>query len=263
MVVVAVAITVVTAAEEEVQMSQPSRRSQRSSHSMAAAVSTALLGPERCASNLCCAATDHCGVQQRLPSLADSERAVVLHCVPHIGAGRRSDAPYNLLGRMTLGLVRLHKQLRAADGGQSSVQRVAAGPASLADSNLTTRDGSLRLSASIPLLGARYQYLSCIGEGAFSQILECRDTYWREDGNTAGGGGCSSQSAAEPFVAIKVMNRKFRDIGAQELEMLRYLRARDRQAVVKLVPVGAQQGRWAATAWPWPDRCSPEPIIAR
>eukprot|EP01052_Picozoa_sp_SAG31_P017397 SAG31_NODE_1188_length_9481_cov_14.760819_6_plen_51_part_00 len=38
-------------------------------------------------------------------------------------------------------------------------------------------------------------------------------------------------------MAIKVMNRKFRDIGAQELEMLRYLRACDRQGVIKLVQV--------------------------
>ena len=55
-----------------------------------------------------------------------------------------------------------------------------------------------------------------VGEGAFSQILVCDDTYAVDAENQA-------REGCKPMVAIKVMNLKYTDIGAQELVMLRFL----------------------------------------
>ena len=55
-----------------------------------------------------------------------------------------------------------------------------------------------------------------VGEGAFSQILVCDDTYAVDAENQA-------REGCPPMVAIKVMNLKYTDIGAQELVMLRFL----------------------------------------
>ena len=93
-------------------------------------------------------------------------------------------------------------------------------------------DGTLILSATLPLLAGRYRYVRCIGTGAprssppprspapphaharpasaggFSQILICDDTY-AVDSDNQRREGCDS------LVAIKVMNQKYKDIGAQ------------------------------------------------
>jgi len=42
---------------------------------------------------------------------------------------------------------------------------------------ISTADGALILSPGLPLLGGRYRYVRSVGEGAFSQILVCDDTY--------------------------------------------------------------------------------------
>lgn len=87
---------------------------------------------------------------------------------------------------------------------------------SAATGGVSTADGRLILSSALPLLGGRYRYVRSVGEGAFSQILVCDDTY-SVDAENQRRDGCPSK------VAIKVMNLKYTDIGAQELVMLRFL----------------------------------------
>ena len=77
-------------------------------------------------------------------------------------------------------------------------------------------DGKLILSSALPLLGGRYRYVRSVGEGAFSQILVCDDPYAVDADN-------QRRHGWDSMVAIKVMNLKYRDIGAQELVMLRFL----------------------------------------
>ena len=138
---------------------------------------------------------------------------------------------FSLLGRATLGVKATHQKLRlgaepgALGHAALGVPPVMTGPhltlrvrsrVMAATSGVSTPDGRLILSPALPLLGGRYRYVRSVGEGAFSQILVCDDTY-SVDGENQRRDGCPSK------VAIKVMNLKYTDIGAQELVMLRFL----------------------------------------
>eukprot|EP01050_Picozoa_sp_SAG11_P019883 SAG11_NODE_3241_length_2589_cov_1.544578_1_plen_112_part_00 len=59
------------------------------------------------------------------------------------------DAPFNMLGRVTRGLLALHKRARHRDAAASS--------GDVPSDAITRPDGTLALSSLLPLLGARYQ----------------------------------------------------------------------------------------------------------
>jgi serine/threonine protein kinase len=114
---------------------------------------------------------------------------------------------FSLVGRQTCGLRASHQELRLGIKRQPAVE-------------VTAVDGSLLLSPALPLFGQRYRFVQGIGQGTFSQILLCTDTYAVDSENQA-------RCGCEQLVALKVMNLKYRAIGVQELDMIRYLSSLD------------------------------------
>lgn len=85
--------------------------------------------------------------------------------------------------------------------------------------------------ASLPLLGRRYRVLGLLGEGTFAQIFKCEDTFGNDDdgdsrGVGGGGQGCEGgDGVCQRMVAVKVMNRRFGELGRREAACLEAVHA--------------------------------------
>lgn len=68
--------------------------------------------------------------------------------------------------------------------------------------------------AGLPLVGRRYRVMGLLGEGTFAQVLKCEDTF-----------DATASEGQKRMVAVKVMNRRFGELGRREAACLKAVHA--------------------------------------